>query len=108
MTVLGKDELMCRAFSRLSNPLKSHSKIKSISAEKNAIVGTFNDGKYDGFMLVNFTDPATMTENEVTITFNGSKKALVYKNGKPEVVKLKNNKYTAKLAPGEGRFIIPL
>lgn len=108
MTVLGKDELMCRAFSRLSNPLKSHSKIKSVSAEKNAIVGTFNDGKYDGFMLVNFTDPATMTENEVTITFNGSKKALVYKNGKPEVVKLKNNKYTAKLAPGEGRFIIPL
>ena len=59
-------------------------------------------------MLVNFTDPATMKNNEVTVTFDGSKKALVYVDGKPEVVKLKKGKYVANLDPGEGRFIIPL
>ena len=33
------------------------------------------DGTYDGFMLVNFTDPGTMTKNEVTIKFEKDKKA---------------------------------
>jgi len=108
MPILGENELLCRAFSRLSSPLKSHEAISEVTAEKNAIIGTFNDGTYDGFMLVNFTDPGTMTKNEVTITFEKAKKALVYVDGKPEVVRLKNHKYTANLDAGEGRFIIPL
>ena len=108
MTVLGKDEIMCNAFSRLSSPLASHSAIKSVSATENAVIGTFNDGRYDGFVLVNFTDPSWKKSNIVEMEFAKSDKILVYKHGVPEVVKLNKHKYTAALRPGEGRFIIPL
>ena len=62
MTVLGENELMCKAFQRLSSPLKEHEAIQSATASENAIIGTFKDGEYNGFMAVNFTDPAL--ENE--------------------------------------------
>lgn len=108
MTVLGKNELMCNAFSRLSSPLASHRAISSVSATENAVVGTFSDGSYDGFVLVNFTDPAWKKPNIVEMEFSGANEVLVYKRGVPETVKLNNHKYTAALRPGEGRFIIPL
>ena len=108
MPVLGKDELLCKAFQRLSNPLTSHRLVESVTATENTLLGTFNDGERDAFMLVNFTDPAHKKVDNVYIKFPKSRKVLVYKNGEPVVVTLKNHTYNAVLAPGEGRFIIPL
>lgn len=108
MTVLGENELMCKAFQRLSSPLKEHEAIQSATASENAIIGTFKDGEYNGFMAVNFTDPALEKTNHIEIKFRNAKKALVYVDGQPQTVNLKGGVYSADLDPGEGRFIIPL
>ena len=77
--------------------------------KKDALMGTFKDDEgRDAFMLVNYNDPYFGEENEVTIEFKDAKALLMYRMGKQEVVKLNKGKYTFKLYPGEGRFIIPL
>lgn len=108
MTVLGQNEILCRPFQRLSHALTSHEAIEEVTASENAIIGTFNDGEYDGFMVVNFTDPAVQKTNRIEIKFNGAKKALVYQNGQAKTVRLKRGVYADDYAPGEGRFVIPL
>ena len=110
MTILGENEILCRNFSRLSHPLEEHEAIETVTASENAIIGTFRneDKNLDGFMAVNFTDPAHELSNEITITFKKSNKIMVYVDGEQQIVNLKNHTYTAEYKPGEGRFIIPL
>lgn len=108
MPVLGANELLCRPFQRLSSPLTEHESIEWATASENAIIGTFTDGDYNGFMAVNFTDPALEKTNHIEIKFNDAKKALVYKDGQPQTVRLKGGVYSDDFAPGEGQFIIPL
>ena len=72
------------------------------------IIGSFRDKKgYDGFMMVNYTDPAKNIDNEIEVTFKDAKKAVGYIEGKKNVVDLSGGKYKTTLKPGEGQFIIP-
>jgi len=96
-------------FKEVTQTLKSHPRIGSVEIKKDALMGTFKDDQgRDAFMLVNYNDPYFNEENEVTIEFKDAKALLMYRFGKQEIVKLNKGKYTFKLYPGEGRFIIPL
>lgn len=96
-------------FKEVTPTLKSHPRIGEVEITKDALMGTFKDDEgRDAFMLVNYNDPYFNEENEVTIEFKDAKALLMYRLGKQEVVKLNKGKYTFKLYPGEGRFIIPL
>lgn len=96
-------------FSNAKNWIKQHDGIKAIKTSEDAIVGVFRDENgYDGFLLVNFSDPLYNCTNDVTIQFRGATKAVVYVKGQQQIVNLTDGVYTATLEPGEGQFIIPL
>lgn len=96
-------------FRNAKNWLKGHDGIKKFSSTEDAILGVFTDENgYDGFMLVNFSDPLYNEENTVTLEFRGATRAVVYILGEGQVVDLVDGTYTVTLQPGEGQFIIPL
>lgn len=97
-------------FKEVTPKMKSHPRIADVKHERDALIGAFKDAEgKDAFMLVNYNDPYYNESNEVTIQFNDAKALLMYRFGQQEVVRLpKSGKYTFKLYPGEGRFIIPL
>ena len=97
-------------FKEVINQTKNHPRIADVKIQRDALMGTFKDAEgRDAFMLVNYNDPYYNEDNEVTIQFNDAKALLMYRFGQQEVVRLpKSGKYTFKLYPGEGRFIIPL
>ena len=96
-------------FPNAKNWLRSHDGIKSFTSTEDAILGVFKDENgYDGFMLVNFSDPFYNKENTVTLELRGATRAVVYIQGESQIVDLSDGTYTATLQPGEGHFIIPL
>ena len=96
-------------FPHVKNWTKKHDGIKKFSSTEDAIMGIFKDENgYDGFMLVNFADPAYDRENTVTIEFRGATRAMIYIKGEPQMVDLTDGTYAVTLQPGEGQFIIPL
>jgi hypothetical protein len=90
--------------------------LSSVSSTDDAIIGCFTKDSLNGYMVVNFNDPAAVTgNNTVTLTFAGCSRARVYTNvdGEltSEVVNLEivdqTGTYTATLAPGSACFVIP-
>lgn len=83
-------------------------RISTSSATNDAIIGCLKDlNGYDGFMLVNATDPSDNKSATVDVTFNDADHAKVYIDGVESIVELTNGAYSATLAPGEGIFVIP-
>lgn len=83
-------------------------RIQSYTASNDAIIGCLKDENgYDGFMLVNATDPSDSKNVDITVTFNSATHAKVYINGAESTVALTNGKYSATLTPGQGIFVIP-
>ncbi len=97
-------------FKEVPYSLKEHPRIANVDYQEDTLIGTFKDAEgRDAFMLVNYNDPFFNQNNEVTIQFKDARALLMYRFGQEEVVYLpKSGKYTFKLYPGEGRFIIPL
>ena len=103
------------AFSSVENYVLSNDTngvLDSYSSTDDAVIGCFTKDSLNGYMLVNYNDPAAVTgNNSVTVTFANCTRARVYTqvNGvlTSEVVTLTNGSYTATLAPGAGCFIIP-
>ncbi len=84
-------------------------RIKKATATEESIIGCFKDKNgYDGFMIVNSTEPSENKADEVTVTFREATKALCYINGEEQTIDLKNGEYTFKLNAGEGIFCIPI
>ena len=84
-------------------------RIQTITASEEAIVGCMKDSQgFDGFMIVNATDPGKNLSNTITVQFNDAKKALCYINGERQVVQLENGEFEYEFAAGEGIFIIPI
>lgn len=84
-------------------------RIKSATATDETIIGCMKDKDgYDGFMIVNVTDPGKNLSDEVTVTFKEATKAIVYVQGEEQTVDLKDGSYTFNLASGEGVFVIPI
>ena len=78
----------------------------------NDTLGRITKGDLNGYMLVNYNDPAAVTgNNSVTVTFANCTRARVYTQADgvltSQIVDLTNGSYTAILEPGAGCFIIP-
>ena len=96
-------------FSNAKNWIKKHDGIKSVTATEDAIIGVFRDENgYDGFLLVNFSDPLYDCTNTVELQLRGATRAMVYVKGQQQIVDLTDGTYQVTLEPGEGQFIIPL
>ena len=98
-------------FANLTNPLSSHERVSIKKADQDTLLTTYKGKKNggDAFMLMNFTDPYQNTSDEVSLHFNEAKALLMYRFGQKMVVELDSSgDYTFSLAPGEGRFIVPL
>lgn len=86
--------------------------LSSVTSIHDAIIGCFTKDSLNGYMVVNFNDPAAVTDNNtVTLTFDGCSRARVYTQAggvlSSQVVDLTNHTYTATLAPGSACFVIP-
>lgn len=98
-----------RAFGMLEYCIDGHDRIKDWSVTNDTVLGAFKDGEgRDGFMIVNYSDPAKGEMDDVTVTFNDARALLMYRYGQKIVVPIADGQYTFKLEPGEGRFVIPL
>ena len=90
----------------------SNGVLESVASTDDAVIGCFTKDSLNGYMLVNYNDPAAVTgNNSVTVTFVNCTRARVYTlvDGElsSQIVDLTNGSYTATLAPGAGCFIIP-
>ena len=84
-------------------------RVKEVTATNDTIIGCLKDDEgYDGFMIVNATDPGKDEKDSVTITFREASKAIAYISGEEETIELKNGTYTFELGSGEGVFVIPI
>lgn len=89
-------------------PTAQSKRISKVKNKEDFLIGSFRDDNgYDGFMLVNYSDPAKNLTNDVEVTFKDAKKAVVYANGEKKIVELEKGVYKATLQPGEGQFVIP-
>ena len=74
-----------------------------------AIIGCMKDADgYDGYWVVNATDPGQDLSNNVTVEFKKATKAIAYIQGEETEIELEDGKYTFSLAAGEGVFVIPI
>lgn len=97
------------SFSNAKNWIKKHDGIKSINSTEDTIIGVFKDDKgYDGFLLVNFSDPLYDCDDTVTLELRGATRVVTYIEGQQKIVDLTDGSYSVTLAPGEAQFIIPL
>ena len=90
----------------------SNGVLDSYASTDDAVIGCFTKDSLNGYMLVNYNDPAAVTgNNSVTVTFANCTRARVYTEVdgtlSSQIVDLTNGSYTAILAPGAGCFIIP-
>lgn len=84
-------------------------RIASVSATEEAIIGCQKDQNgYDGFMIVNATDPGMNTPNTVTVEFKEATSAICYIEGEETKIELKNGQCSFDLKGGEGIFVIPV
>lgn len=84
-------------------------RIEKAESTEEAIIGCMKDEDgYDGYMIVNTTDPADNLKNSVTVTFKKAEKAIAYIKGEETTIDLKDGTYTFELEAGEGVFVIPL
>ena len=96
-------------FDNAKNMIKEYGLLKEVKSTKDAIVGCFeNSDGYQAFMAVNFTDPNFQERNTITLTFNKRcNKAIVYLEGEPKVMSVKDGQLKLTLKQGEGAFVIP-
>lgn len=84
-------------------------RIASATATDEAIIGCLKDADgYDGYMIVNATDPGKDLSNSVTVTFKKATKAIAYIKGEETEITLKDGSYTFDLESGAGVFVIPI
>ena len=84
-------------------------RIKEVTATNSTLIGCLKDAEgYDGFVILNATDPGKDEKDSVTITFREASKAIAYIQGEEQTIELKDGTYTFELASGEGVFVIPI
>lgn len=101
----GKDD----TFGDVKNMLiKDTGVLNSVSARYDTIVGCFEKGKQDGYMVVNYTEPVHNMTDIVTLKFDGCSQALVYTEKGTEVKTLTaDGVLRLTLEAGQGAFVIP-
>lgn len=84
-------------------------RIKEVTSTEETLIGCLKDEQgYDGFFIVNATDPGKKISSSVTVTFREATSAVCYIEGEETTVELKDGSYTFDLKEGEGIFVIPV
>ena len=100
----------------LTYALEKHAAIKSVTNERDTLIGAFRDGSgYDGFMITTYADPYYRKTNAVSVDFGTATRALVYVNGKLKTndeestcFRLDGGKLNLTLNAGDYAFVIPV
>jgi hypothetical protein len=97
-------------FANMTSLSESDPHLEISACDQDTLAGIFeNDEGAPAYMVTNFTDPYFQKNDTVTLTFKGAKGLLMYRLGQKVVVTLPTSgSYSMVLAPGEGRFCIPL
>lgn len=83
-------------------------RIQALTGDNDVIIGCLKDqNAYEGFMMVNATDPYDNKTASGTVTFRDATNAVVYIHGQAQTVTLDQGVYNYTLTPGEGVFVIP-
>ena len=87
--------------------------VENMETEGNCLVGCFDREEDEAYMLANYGYPDETQAIELTITLKGGATHLaVYGgdgyDGTPEVIAAKDGKVTLNIAPGDGKFVVPL
>ena len=82
--------------------------VSSIVSTGDALMGAFEKGENNAYIVMNYADPISGGRTQTRIIFENATHAVVYKNGLRAVRKLNNGKLTLDLKAGEGTFIIPV
>lgn len=91
-----------------SENLISAKNMSGITSTEDAFAGIFEDKEgREGYLVVNFTDPAKKRKNKVTLALTNATRAIVVKEGKEEVKKVDGGKLELDLDEGDGVFVIP-
>ena len=107
MALTGEGKTMSTSL-QLAGDYKSP-RIASATATDETIIGCMKDENgFDGYMIVNATDPGKDLSDSVTVEFKKATKALAYIHGEEQTITLENGSYTFELGAGEGVFIIPI
>lgn len=80
--------------------------VSSIVSTGDALMGAFEKGENNAYIVMNYADPKSGGRTQTRIIFENATHAVVYKNGLRAVRKLNNGKLTLDLKAGEGTFII--
>lgn len=95
-------------FSHCNNFIYSFGILDEVNSSQDSLIGCFeNEQGYEGYMVVNFTEPLFNIENKIDMTFRGVDKAIIYVNGEPCEKDLKDGKLELTLGGGEGAFVVP-
>ncbi len=87
----------------------SNDRLVASTATTNAVIGCMKDALgYDGYMIANANNPYKDIETTVSVTFKDATQAIVYVDGKEELIDLNNGTYETTIPSGEGVFIIPI
>ena len=84
-------------------------RVKDVAVSEETIIGCLKDGEgYDGYMIVNATEPSEGKTDTVTISFYKATKAIAYVHGEEQTITLEDGSYTFEIGAGEGVFVIPI
>ena len=101
-----KDEY--KGFDLCSDFKSSCGILHGASSDTDAIIGCFtNKDGYQGFMVVNFSEPLGGTKNKVTLMLDGVNRAVVFIDGAPSEKTIDDGKLVLELNKGEGVFVVP-
>ena len=90
------------------NVMQSTEQLTAFTSTEDAFTGVFEDKDgNEAYILVNFTDPALNSQNEVTLNISGKSAVLIVRGGQETTQAVSGGKLTLTLEPGEGVFVLP-
>ena len=95
-------------FDLLNYNLSELNSIKSVDCTQDTIIGQFEKGGVDAYMVSNFTEPTQDKSDKVNIYFKDKTKARIYRNGGFEDMDILQDKLSIVLNSGEAAFIIAI
>lgn len=82
--------------------------LQGVESRYDAVVGCFKKDKQDGYMAVNYTNPALKQTNSIMMNFKGCTQALVYtEEGTKQVNLTEDGELRLVLESGQAAFVIP-
>lgn len=82
--------------------------LTGLRGQYDCISGIFEKDGQDGYMVVNYANPASNRSNTITMEFAGCKDVVIYREGIAETMPLVDGEVKIMPGCGEGVFVIPV